>query len=69
MKTYIGAKLIKGEPMHSDQFLIQYGKNAGGDGPGYHVQYPGGYHSWSPAAVFEQAYREVSGEEREMMKR
>lgn len=27
--------------------------------PGYMVKYPDGYVSWSPKAVFEDAYREL----------
>ena len=45
MKNYIGAKIVKAEPQE------KYGK------PGYVVKYPDGYVSWSPADVFERAYR------------
>lgn len=47
MKTYIGVKIIKAEPMEKD------GK------PGYKVKYKDGYESWSPKGVFEEAYREL----------
>lgn len=30
---------------------------------GYHVRYVDGYDSWSPKAVFENAYREVVNNE------
>lgn len=47
MDSYIGAKLIKAEPMTKD------GKE------GYKVVYPDGYESWSPRDVFENAYLKV----------
>jgi len=47
MKTYIGVKIIKAEPIEKD------GK------PGYKVKYKDGYESWSPKEVFEEAYREL----------
>lgn len=47
MKTYIGVKVIKAEPMEKD------GK------PGYKVKYKDGYESWSPKEAFEEAYREL----------
>jgi hypothetical protein len=48
MKCYIGAKVIKAEPLTKD------GKE------GYKILYPDGYESWSPKNVFEEAYRLVS---------
>ena len=42
MKRYIGTKIIHAEPAND----------------GYKVVYPDGYESWSPAAAFEEAYRE-----------
>ena len=48
MKSYIGAKIILGEPEAKD------GKE------GYKVIYPDGYESWSPKDAFEQAYRVIS---------
>lgn len=48
MKSYIGAKIIKAEPQEKD------------GQPGYKVLYPDNYVSWSPKAVFEEAYREIS---------
>ena len=53
-KLYIGAKLIKAYYETKDGM------------PGYHVTYPDGYESWSPKAVFEEAYREVSEREKNM---
>jgi hypothetical protein len=52
MQTYIGAKIILAEPQERD-----------GE-PGYKVVYPNGYESWSPKAVFEEAYRLVSEAEK-----
>jgi hypothetical protein len=54
VKTYIGSKIIQGEPEEKD------GK------PGYKVKYPGGYTSWSPKAVFEEAYRPLNDGEAQM---
>lgn len=56
MKTYIGTKIVQAEPCGKD-----YGPDAQQGEPGYTVVYPGGYKSWSPEAVFEEAYRETSG--------
>lgn len=55
MKSYVGTKIINAEPGERD------GK------PGYHVYYPDGYASWSPKATFEDAYREISRQERIIM--
>lgn len=52
LKAYIGSKIIMAAPMTKD------GQE------GYKVVYPDGYVSWSPKAVFEEAYREVSAGER-----
>ena len=63
MKSYIGAKIIKAEPMDECTFL---GSFKGEDVTnretrrGYHVLYPDGYDSWSPKEVFENAYREIT---------
>lgn len=47
MKNYIGVKIVKAEP--EDRNGI----------PGYKVEYPDNYISWSPKDVFEKAYREL----------
>lgn len=63
MKKYIGTKEVKAEPMTYGQahekglirenaYIEEYN-----DRDGYHVTYPDGYESWSPADVFEAAYR------------
>ena len=63
MDNYIGAKIIKGEPMDECTFL----KNFKGEDvtnretrPGYHVLYEDGYDSWSPKETFENAYRLIT---------
>ena len=49
MQDYIGTKLVSAEPQSIN------GKE------GYKVVYPDGYESWSPANVFEDAYRPTNG--------
>lgn len=58
IKTYIGCKIVRAFPMNETS--IEPNKEAR---PGYKVIYPDGYESWSPAEVFEEAYREVSEKE------
>ena len=41
--------------------LLAWEENRG-DKPGYAVQYPDGYVSWSPKDVFEEAYRAFEGD-------
>lgn len=58
MKKYLGVKIIEAEPAPR--------KVSGPFEPvsvedGYKVVYPDGYVSWSPKAVFEEAYREIHG--------
>jgi hypothetical protein len=67
VKAYIGAKIIKAEPCTRVEF---YGSIVAADpnnAPGYRVQYPDGYVSWSPKATFEEAYRELSVHERALV--
>jgi hypothetical protein len=52
MKNYIGTKIVKAEPRAGSAI-------SGPSVDGYKVVYPDGYESWSPADVFEAAYREV----------
>lgn len=62
MEKYLGVKLIDGEPMTECAFLRTIkGQNTSNreDRPGYKVVYPDGYVSWSPKAVFEEAYRRI----------
>lgn len=55
METYIGTKIIKAWPQECEEDIHNSKK---GD-PGYGVEYEDGYQSWSPAEVFERAYREI----------
>lgn len=56
MKCYIGTKIVTAEPEpHAD------GR------PGYRVVYPDGYASWSPKATFEDANREITPHERQLI--
>lgn len=63
MKQYIGTKTIQAEPMTKGQAFDAGLLRAGNipaserDIPGYKVVYGNGYESWSPADVFEAAYR------------
>ena len=64
MKQYIGTKKIQAEPMTMGEAykrgLLQAGRTpnaAETEKPGYCVQYENGYESWSPADVFEVAYK------------
>lgn len=63
LKSYIGCKIIKAEPMGSSDFFVSDET----DRPGYKVRYPDGYVSWSPKDVFESAYREISDSERALI--
>lgn len=70
MKQYIGTKLIEAEPAYRctdnrmrvdiivdpDEAATYYKFEEG-----YRVRYPDGYESWSPKAVFEEAYRPTTG--------
>jgi len=55
VKAYIGSKIILARPQERN-----------GE-PGYEVQYPDGYMSWSPKDTFETAYREVTSEELDLL--
>lgn len=74
MKAYIGTKIVRAEPMGHVQFENEIKHNdiklAEGctDEAGYLVEYQDGYRSWSPAAVFEHAYRPITPEEKDMVK-
>jgi len=61
MKSYIGCKIIQAERADrqvTDSDMMQ---------AGYKVIYPDGYVSWSPEGVFENAYREITASEIEMV--
>lgn len=63
MKKYIGTKQVSAEPMtygeahkkgliRENAYVSEYDDN-----PGYLVEYADGYQSWTPANVFEEAYK------------
>lgn len=65
MKTYVGTKTVKAEPMNElvaeEKGYAHQNEDHHEWREGYHVQYtnPDGsiYNSWSPKSVFEKAYR------------
>lgn len=66
MKTYIGTKIIeaipairKGGKVYDANELIRRSMEPVEEG--YKVRYQDGYESWSPKAVFEEAYRPIDG--------
>lgn len=61
MPAYIGAKIIRAQPM--GRMMFENGTIDENDEPGYMVEYPDGYRSWSPKDVFENAYRRVTDDE------
>lgn len=61
MKKYIGTKEVQAEPMN-ELTAVELGyARANEDNHewrnGYHVLYPDNYNSWSPADVFNSAYK------------
>ena len=71
MKCYIGTKIVRAEPQNEpprggDSVLMvdEFGKTR----EGYKVVYEDGYVSWSPKETFERAYREVTDQERKLLK-
>lgn len=60
MEKYLGVKIINAEPMTNEEFCCQgIDKGNPNETPGYKVVYQDGYVSWSPKAVFEEAYRRI----------
>lgn len=60
LKSYTGTKTIKAMPLTKSEAEKLLGKTINSATPGedgYLVEYPDGYRSWSPAKVFEDAYR------------
>jgi len=65
LRRYIGSKIVDAAPLT----LGEYNKFRGWEipvnedpaTPGYIVQYPDGYISWSPTPQFEEANRETNG--------
>ncbi len=68
MRSFIGCKIIQAEAMDLDTFNSKFNKVIPApehtSEEGYHVRYPDGYDSWSPKAVFENAYRRITNVER-----
>lgn len=67
MKTYIGVKIVKAEPMTLGYFNVSRGVNfpesdSCYNEAGYRVVYEDGYESWSPKDVFEKAYRKFGSD-------
>ena len=71
MKAYVGTKIIKAVGMSENDFGRKYKGTTPTDNDdnrsGYMVEYPDGYKSWSPSPTFEDAYREVSDEEIQLL--
>lgn len=67
MNNYIGCKIIKAKPMTNKEFHYFKHKAHFSDNEkvieGYLVEYPDNYISWSPKATFENAYREITNSE------
>lgn len=61
MKKYIGTKQVEAEPMTFGEAkkngLVRNNVEKPDNTAGYHVKYKDGYESWSPADVFEEAYK------------
>lgn len=61
MKKYIGTKTLHAKPMTRGEYNAYRGwtipANENPADEGYLVKYSDGYESWSPKAVFEEAYR------------
>lgn len=71
-KVYIGTKVVKAVPMDRATFVVEKSGNTQKieereNEHGYKVTYEDGYTSWSPAATFERAYREVTNSEKAMI--
>ena len=64
MDKYIGVKIIEAEPMTAEKASQELDRpldtsNTNAEGEGYLVVYADGYRSWSPKAIFEEAYRKT----------
>ena len=62
MKTYLGTKIVEAEPMTRGDYNIYRGWQIPADenpeDEGYLINQDGGYVTWSPKDVFEEAYSE-----------
>ncbi len=62
MEKYIGCKKLEAEPMSRSTYNEYRGcitTDKKSTEEGYLVKYPDGYVSWSPKAVFEEAYSKI----------
>lgn len=61
MKTYLGTKMVEAEPMSRGDYNVYRGWQIPADenpnDEGYLITQDGGYVTWSPKDVFEEAYR------------
>lgn len=64
MKSYIGTKIIQAEPQPNPNHDPAKPTHPE---PGYKVLYEDGYESWSPKAVFERCYREITNAEKALI--
>jgi hypothetical protein len=71
MQTFIGVKIVQAEPCSLGDYNHSRGWTIPADEDpkraGYYLRYPDGYQSWSPAEVFEGAYRLISDDERALV--
>jgi hypothetical protein len=67
MDCYIGTKIVLAEPMVKGQAVANGWARSevamNPEEPGYKVVYDDGYTSWSPKAVFERCYRQLTDAE------
>lgn len=71
-RSFIGCKIVNAIPMTKSEFARERGerlteKHDLENEEGYKLTYPDGYVSWSPKNVFDNAYREVSVDERKLL--
>jgi hypothetical protein len=63
MKHYIAVKEVKAKPMTNNEFQVhKHGfvdMFTDSEAPGYLVEYPDGYQSWSPKEAFELSHLEL----------
>lgn len=67
-KTYVGTKIVSARPMTAHEFAASKGMPVDSENAhGYLVTYDDGYASWSPKAVFERCYRELTDAEKALV--
>ncbi len=66
MKSYIGTKVIRAEPQEDPKHDHDKSPPTKPES-GYKVVYEDGYESWSPKAVFERTYREITEAEKALI--